>query len=117
MTKIERKEFPSDDDGEILYRLAKNGIDLSKKRNICFYCYAKNEKDSILISNLMDSMGYRSRIYFDEYEDDYSVYFELYMIPEYSILIDKQKEINFALERYDTYCDGWMTESTPQISV
>ena len=35
-----RSDFPNDDDGEVLYRLGKEGVGLSVKRKIEFSCWA-----------------------------------------------------------------------------
>ena len=108
---IERSSFPADADGEVLYRLALKGIDLSQKRKIEFYCYASSRDTAAEIAEDLATYGYDPRIAIDDddgaSETTISVYAEINMLPDYELLIIEQKRLDVILKRYGTRCDGW----------
>lgn len=112
--KVFRKDFPDDDDGEVLYMVANKGIDLTRKREIQFYCYASDEIVAQRIVEDLATYGYDSSVYVDEHEGgtaSTSVYSSITMLPNYGLIVLEQKRLNLILEPYNTSCDGWMTES------
>ena len=116
MPLVSRDNFPNDDDGEVLYRLAVEGEDLSCKRDIEFYCYAKDENTAEAIAADLESYGYRSSIYVGrggEPEESVSVYSKITMLPTYDLIVLEQKRLNLILKPYGAECDGWMTGSIP----
>ena len=114
MSTVAREEFPNDDDGEVLYRLAAKGIDLNDKRKIEFYCYARDENIAKRIVNDLATYGYSSSVFVDDNEGgsgSVSVYSSITMVPKYELIVLEQRRLNIILEAYNTRCDGWMTES------
>jgi regulator of RNase E activity RraB len=114
MKTIPRNAFPKDDDGEVLYRLAAKGIDLSIKREIEFYCYAEDENTAKQIVADLSSYGYESSVFESDREGGsgrFSVYSSISMVPKYELIVLEQKRLDLILESYNTNCDGWMTES------
>jgi hypothetical protein len=120
MVPVSRKDFPKDDDGEVLYRLASKGLDLNCKREIQFYCYANGGGVAEKIADDLTSYGYKSHVFVDEKDEGYtrvSVYSAITMLPSYELIVLEQKRLNLILRPYGTTCDGWMTESTPEKSL
>lgn len=114
MSPVARDAFPNDDDGEVLYRLAAKGIDLSEKRKIEFYCYAQDENTARQIVADLASYGYKSSVFVDDdkgVSESISVYASISMLPKYELIVVEQRRLNVILEAYNTRCDGWMTES------
>jgi hypothetical protein len=112
---VSRADFPYDDDGEVLFRLASKGLDLTRKREIEYYCYAENEAIARQIADDLNSYGYRSSVYVgegDKTAKSVSVYSAITMLPAYDQIVLEQKRLDLILKRYGTRCDGWMTEST-----
>lgn len=108
-----RDLFPRDDDGDVLYSLAKNGVDLSLKRKIEFYCYTANVEIAEKIADDLESYGYASTVFVDDGVDGdgrVSVYSAILMMPSYDLIVLEQQRLNLLLARYGTFCDGWMTE-------
>ena len=117
MPLLSRDNFPRDDDGDVLYRLAVEGEDLSCKRDIEFYCYAKDEKTAETIAADLESYGYRSSIHVGREgtpEESVSVYSKITMLPTYDLIVLEQTRLNLILKPYGAQCDGWMTESSPK---
>lgn len=115
---VSRADFPNDDDGEVLFRLALNGEDLSCKREIEFYCYAKDEATAQEIAADLESYGYRSSVFVNRDEtpeETVSVYSKITMLPTYDLIILEQKRLNLILRPYEAECDGWMTGSSPKL--
>ena len=111
------KDFPNDDDGDVLRGLRAKGIDLTKSRNIEFYCYAENEVIALNIAKQLDGLGYKSDVFNDDEapsEDRrYSVYSALEMVPSYEEIVKTQKKLNSILSKFNTRCDGWGTLVDP----
>jgi hypothetical protein len=109
-----RSDFPEDDDGEVLYRLALEGEDLTHKREIQFYCYAKDENTARKIVDELSSYGYDSHVFVDDKDGGdtrISVYSAITMLPTYDLIVLEQNRLNLILGPYGAECDGWMTES------
>ena len=110
-----REEFPNDDDGEVLYQLALDGVDLTIKRNIDFSCYAKDRDAAKMIADDLSTYGYSMRIFADDGEGGsghISVYASIFMLPDHDILLIEQKRLNAILRFHETSCDGWVTKSS-----
>jgi len=107
---VSRAQFPADDDGEVLFRLASKGVDLSVKRLIEFTCIANSEEGGKNISADLESYGYKSEIFYDD-SGSISVYSSILILPEYDLILAEQARLNAILKHHDSYCDGWVTES------
>lgn len=116
MKPVAREDFPNDDDGEVLYRLAAKGIDLSVKRQIDFSCDARDENVAQRIVDDLASYGYQSHMFVDGegQSGSISVYSAITMLPTYDLIVLEQRRLNLILKAHGTFCDGWMTESTPE---
>lgn len=111
---VARSEFPNDDDGEVLFRLAERGVDLSQKRRIEFSCYAADQNAAQRIAADLDTYGYQSSVFVDDGDDgsgNISVYAAIVMLPEHALLLIEQNRLNTILRHHSTKCDGWLTES------
>lgn len=111
---VNRADFPNDDDGEVLYRLALDGVDLTRKRRIDFSCDARDEEVANKIVTDLASYGYQSRVFIDDGDGgsgDASVYAGIIMLPEHALLLIEQDRLNAILKHHSTKCDGWVTES------
>ena len=112
--KVFREDFPDDEDGEVLYMVASNGIDLTCKREIRFYCYSSDEVVAQRIVDDLASYGYDSLVFIDENDGEStstSVYSAITMLPMYELIVLEQQRLDLILQPYNTSCDGWMTES------
>ena len=112
---VSRDDFPLDDDGEVLFRLASKGINLNEERQIDFYCYAKDESTAKKIAGDLSSYGCKSHVFVDGVDNGHgrvSVYLEITMMPTYDQIVLEQRRLDLILEPYGTNCDGWMTAST-----
>jgi hypothetical protein len=111
---ISRDSFPNDDDGEVLYRLAVDGVDLSCKRELQFYCYVKDRATADAIVEDLASYGYKASVFVSDDEqqvESVSVYASIIMLPKYELVVLEQQRLSLILERYGTACDGWMASS------
>ena len=112
---VERRDYPNDDDGEVLYRLAKEGTDLSLKREIEFTCRASDSDAANRIIKALDSYGYNSTTFVDDGpggSGNVSVYASMLMLPDYGLLLAEQNRLNAILKFHGTSCDGWVTASS-----
>lgn len=112
---LAREDFPLDDDGEVLFRLASKGIDLSEKREIEFTCWASGADAAKAIAEDLVSYGYKPEITVDDGEGGtgtISVYAAIFMRPDHRLLLVEQRRLNIILGFHGTSCDGWVTESS-----
>ncbi len=114
------KDFPNDDDGDVLRGLLAKGVDLTLPRKIEFYCYAENEGFALNIAKQLDSLGYKSEVFDDDEapsEDRrFSVYSTLDMVPSYEEVVKTQRKLNSILSNFNTRCDGWGTLVDPEFN-
>ncbi|GAC19581.1 ribonuclease E inhibitor RraB [Paraglaciecola arctica] len=107
------KNFPNDDDGDVLKGLQEKGVDLNQPRKIEYYCYAENESVAFKIAAKIEDLGYQCDVFHDENASSidkvYSVYCAQIMVPAYDDIIRTQSELNSALSNFNTKCDGWGT--------
>lgn len=112
---IERDDYPPDDDGEVLFRLAVKGIDLREKRLIEFTCGAVSPEAAERIVKDLETYGYQSTVSVDDGPQgtgDVSVYASILMLPDHAILLAEQRRLDAILGFHETSCDGWLTESS-----
>jgi hypothetical protein len=111
---LRREDFPPDDDGEVLFRLASKGVNLREKREIEFTCWASDPVTANEIAEDLATYGYKPRAYVD---DDVggtgkvSVYAAILMRPDHKLLTIEQQRLNAILRFHGTSCDGWVTQS------
>lgn len=101
--------FPNDDDGNVLQALHEKGIDLTKPREIEFYCYVSDLEQANEVAAKTKALGFIPDIYEDETTSKISVYNTKRMVPTYQDIMEKQKILNSTLKAYGTVCDGWGT--------
>ena len=111
--------FPDDDDGDVLRSLQAKGVDLSKARDVDFYCYVPDPVTADRIMAEMSRMGFDCRPFVSEElappEQRLSIYGTKLMVPDYDELIRIQIELNEMLVPYGTHCDGWGTLVDPEV--
>lgn len=111
---LAREDFPPDDDGEVLFRLASKGINLSEKREIEFTCWASGPDAANEIAEDLATYGYKPKVYVDDGEGgtgNVSVYAAIFMRPDHKLLLVEQQRLNAILRFHGTSCDGWVTQS------
>lgn len=109
-------DLPNDVDGDVLRSLSEKGVDLTKPREIEFYCYAPDYKIASQIVGELSQHGFTPHIYDDGEEDNdaskrFSVYNAKMMVPTYQDIIETQRILNSLLKPFGTECDGWGTLS------
>lgn len=111
------EDFPDDADGNLLRHLAARGFDLTRQREIEFYCFAADDAVAARIATVLSQLGYACEVTDDPEAEDpatqFSVYARIQMIPRYDDLVERQRALNEVLEEFDTNCDGWATSIHP----
>ena len=115
-------QYPDDEDGEVLKKLADSGIDMDSPLNVEFMVHSPNEASSTKIVNAMNKAGYETEIDFDEGEleegeeqtkeneefwPSWTVYAQVKIVPEYNIIIRIQNELDKLAEPFGGKSDGW----------
>jgi len=103
--------FPNDDDGKVLQVLHEKGVDLTKPREIEFYCYVSDLALANEVAAKTKALGFLPDIYEDETTSKISVYNTKKMVPTYQNIVENQRTLNSLLEAFGTKCDGWGTLS------
>lgn len=111
--------YPKDDDGQALARIAASGMDLSLPTTIEFAIASNDEPSSNAIADALTSSGFKSEVYYDEGELDYNdndgpefgpswtVYVLVNCIPSYENVVATQAKLDSIAQRLGGKVDGW----------
>jgi hypothetical protein len=105
-------DFPDDADGEVLRRLADDGVDLSTPREVDFTIYAPDESTAKSLLERIGSMGYSPRLCIDEQDGSISLYCTIVMALTYDAVIERQEQLNAICRPVGAECDGWLAQSS-----
>ncbi|MEQ9495709.1 MAG: ribonuclease E inhibitor RraB [Deltaproteobacteria bacterium] len=116
------EDFPDDEDGAALARLAADGVDLSLPRLIEFTIDAPGADAAHRIAALVGGVGYRASVEYDEGEPfeegeaedaefgpSWTVYVAVEMVPSHGELLRIQHQLATLARPHGGECDGWGT--------
>ena len=101
--------YPSNADGDALRKLAASGHDMTKPMEIDFAIAAPDEFAANAICKVADAKGYRSRIFYDDESETWSVYCTKSIVPTYQNVRWAQVELDELSQPFQGYSDGWGT--------
>jgi regulator of RNase E activity RraB len=102
-------DYPQDDDGDALRRVAACGNDMSKSMDIDFQIAVENEAAAKKVAEAASAIGYRVGISFDEEDEAWTVDCTKLMLATYDSVMSAQKELDALAEPMGGFCDGWGT--------
>ncbi|MEL6978611.1 MAG: ribonuclease E inhibitor RraB [Pseudomonadota bacterium] len=106
--------FHADDDARVLAALKAHGVDLSRPRDITFFCFAPSRLVAVAIAQVLAENAYATQVLEDEEEAPssphrLSVAATIMMAPTLEGVKDRSEEICMLIERFGVGCDGWET--------
>jgi hypothetical protein len=116
--------YPNDEDGQVLARIAASGMDLSKPTTIEYAIASNDESSSNAIADALSSSGFRPVVYYDEGEPDYNendtaefgpswtVYVPVDCTPSYENVVSTQTKLNSIAQQFGGKVDGWELKLT-----
>lgn len=107
---IDLDSIPDDADGDVLRRLAESGNDLSKFMVIDFHVVVPDQEIGLQFAELAQQSGYKTELYYDKEEDEFTAWCSKLMLPEHQALIDAQVELAELALPFGGAIDGWGTE-------
>lgn len=113
-------DYPKDDDGDALRRVAADGSDLSKPMQVDFMVAAGDAESGRRIAAAAERLGYRTEVVRDADDEDdvveadadehpWTVYCTKTMILTYAAVVEAQEELDRLGRPFGGHSDGWGT--------
>jgi len=102
-------DYPDDDDGEALKRVAADGNDLSRPMPIDFTVVVPDEVPGRRVAAEAEAAGYVPEVYHDDEVDEWVVELTKDMIATYENVVGAQAELGALAAPYGGEVDGWGT--------
>jgi hypothetical protein len=103
------EEIPNDSDGNALRGLAANGSDIFKEMEIDFIVDVPDHESGLSFGKVVESLGYKTRIEFDDESKRWTCYCSQTMVPLYGELLEIQKKFKELGRPFHAKPDGWGT--------
>jgi regulator of RNase E activity RraB len=109
-------DYPDDNDGDALRKVAEAGADMSSPMVIEFSIEAADERSARNIAELVDAQGFDPSISDNEGRGSWSVYCAKSMLATYDGVVAVQAELTALVAAHGGHCDGWGTFGNGGIS-
>jgi regulator of RNase E activity RraB len=100
-------EYPTDDDGDALRRLAADGNDMSRPMSIDFTIAVPTQSAGHAIAQAAQELGYRASVEHDDEDDVWTCFCTKHMLATYEGVVLGQQELNTLSRPHGGECDGW----------
>ena len=107
-------QFPDDENGDVLRRMAEQGIDLTSPRLIEFeHCFPSEEAARGFFAAIEKTV-FEAKIFGPDSGDatEWEVQCRERMIPSHSAITETERRLADVAARFDGYADGWGSMST-----
>jgi hypothetical protein len=101
-------DYPKDDDGDALRRVAADGADMSAPMDIDFFVAVPDEAAGRAVATSADARGYRTSVDRDE-DGAWTCYCTRSMLATYDGVVAAQKELGELARPHGGSPDGWGT--------
>lgn len=102
-------EIPNDADGSAIKRLRDAGSDLNQPMPIEVQFIVPLESDTVIVENRLTLLGFTTRKFFHEDDQDWDVIGTKEMLLSYSSIVELQNQLKDELSDIDCELDGWGT--------
>jgi regulator of RNase E activity RraB len=102
-------DYPDDDDGDALRKVAEAGADMTRPMVIEFSIDAADERSARNIAELVEARGFDPSISDNDGGASWSVYCAKSMLATYEGVVAVQAELNALVAAHGGECDGWGT--------
>jgi regulator of RNase E activity RraB len=103
------EQYPPDEDGDALRRLAAGGNDMARPMEIDFSIAVPDEPAAQRVAEAAVGRGFRVEVYFDEEDGSWSVYCTRRMLATHAGVVAVQQELEALCAPLGGTCDGWGT--------
>lgn len=100
-------KFPNDDDGIVLKKLYKKGVNFKELHDVDFFVAVPDKVNGINISESIEKEGINCELYFSEESDEWTCYCYINMYLKYEDIIQIQQLLNDLSKPFGGYSDGW----------
>jgi hypothetical protein len=101
------RQFPSDNNGDVLRRMYVGGDDLSQARTVDFCFIFSERQQALAFADIVDDLDKTVCISYYEGREMWQVIVQSYMIPTYSDITDLEAALTIKAERVGGRADGW----------
>src|SRR5271166_538219 len=109
-----RTDYPDDDDGDALRRVAEHGADMSHPMKIEFSIDVPDLARAHALAERIASAGYNPDIFVNDEDGSISIYCGKIMLATHEGVVAAQSELNELCIPFGAECDGWMTAGNRQ---
>lgn len=102
-------DYPDDDDGDALRRIAESGSDMSQPMLVDFFIAVDDEQMARKVADAVAPAGYAVELNRDEEEDDWSCCCSREMVLTHAAVVAAQAELQRLAEPLGGEVDGWGT--------
>ncbi|MFB5284874.1 ribonuclease E inhibitor RraB [Peribacillus sp. Hz7] len=100
-------KFPSDDDGQVLKMLYKEGVDFKEPQNVDFFVAVPDKSSGESVLKSLRDEGFSCELEQDDETEEWTCFCLIKMLLNYDDIIDIQKRLDELSKPYDGYSDGW----------
>lgn len=100
-------DFPDDDNGDVLRRMAEHGDDLSVPRNIDFEHIFEGMQDAVGFLGVVAAKDRRITLTWYEEEDAWNVCVSRFMYPTHDAITSFERFLGEEAERHRGKSNGW----------
>ena len=100
-------QFPDDETGDALNQFQQNGFDLTKPMTIDFFVAVPSKKVGAQVAIKAEKLGFKSSVEQDAETAEWTCYCAKKLIPEYSVIVQIEDELNTIANQYGGYADGF----------
>jgi|ERR1022692_4020220 hypothetical protein len=109
-----RIDYPDDDDGDALRRVAEHGADMSQPMKIEFSIDVPDLARAHSLAERIAARDFNPAIFVDDESGSVSIYCARTMLATHEGVIAAQSELNELCVPFGAECDGWMTAGNRQ---
>jgi regulator of RNase E activity RraB len=102
-------EYPDDDDGEALRRVAADGSDMSAPMDIDFTVAVPDRQAGLMVAEQASRRGYRTNVEQDTDTAEWTCYCTRSMLATHAGVIAAQRELDKIARPFGGLTDGWGT--------
>ena len=102
-------DYPNDDDGDALRRIAESGSDMSQPMLVDFFIAVHDEQMARAVADAVGPKGYAIELDHDDEDDDWSCCCSREMLLTHDAVVAAQAELQRLAEPLGGEVDGWGT--------
>ncbi|MDG3004603.1 ribonuclease E inhibitor RraB [Paludisphaera mucosa] len=106
-------DYPDDEDGDALRRVADLGVDMKRPMEIDFFVAVPSREAGEAFAQEAVQIGFLVEVFHDEDEDAWDCLCTSEMLPTHENVAAARRELDDLARPFGGLCDGWATTGEP----